>query len=53
MSDEVIRDIKRTLELTKEQSSLEEAYNVYKEYQTINRAIDEAKEMLKDIAILT
>lgn len=48
MSDEVIRDIKKTLELSKEQSSLEEAYNAYKEYQTIDKAIEDAKDMLKD-----
>ena len=47
-TDEVLGDIKKTTELSKELSSLEEIVNVYKEYKNILNGINDAKEMLND-----
>ena len=43
-----LSDIKKTLELSKEQSSLKEAYDAYLEYKKITEDIKSAKEMIKD-----
>lgn len=43
-----ISNIKRTLELTKEQSLLSEAYEIYQEYKKILAAIEEANDMIRD-----
>ena len=48
MKPEVISDIKKTLELTKEQASLNEAYEAYQEYKTVISDLESANEMLKD-----
>ena len=48
MSEEVLKDINKTRELSKEMSELEEIVTVYREYKKINKAIPETKEMLKD-----
>ena len=48
MKPEVISDIKKTLALTKEQSSLKEAYDAYMEYKKILSTIEESKELSKD-----
>lgn len=48
MKPEVISDIKTTLALTKEQSSLREAYEAYQEYKKVLSGIEEAKELVKD-----
>lgn len=48
MKPEVISNIKKTLEITKEQSSLKEAYEAYQEYKKILSGIEDAKEMVKD-----
>ncbi len=48
MKPENIANVKKMLELTKEQASLKEAYEVYQEYKKINEDIKEAKEMTKD-----
>ena len=48
MKPEVISDIKKTLELTKEQATLQDADTAYIEYKNILKAIEDAKEMLKD-----
>ena len=48
MKPENISNVKKTLELTKEQAGLKEAYEAYQEYKSINADIKEAKEMLKD-----
>lgn len=48
MNPEVISDIKKTLELTKEQASLRDGYEIYQEYKKVLADIDAAKEMLKD-----
>ena len=45
---EIISDIKKTLELTKEQASLREGYEVYNRYKTLIDDIEAAKEMSKD-----
>ena len=48
MKPEIISDIKKTLELTKEQANLKDADTAYMEYKNILKAIEDAKEMLKD-----
>lgn len=48
MNPEVISDIKKTLELTKEQASLREVYEIYQEYKKVLADIEAAKEMIKD-----
>lgn len=45
---EVLSDIKKTLELSKEQASLKEAYDAYQKYKKIESDLEEAKEMTKD-----
>lgn len=49
---EVLSDIKKTLELTKEQASLNDAYESYLKYSNILKQIEEAKEMLKDVELV-
>ena len=44
-TDEVIQDVKKTTELSKELRSLEDVVNAYNEYKTILNGITEAKEM--------
>ena len=48
MKPEVISDIKKTLELTKEQASLRESYEIYQDYKGILNDISAAEEMSKD-----
>ena len=45
---EVIQDIKKTTELSKELRSLEDIVTTYKEYTSVIESIKEAKEMLND-----
>ena len=45
---EILSDIKKTTELSKEQSSLSENYEAYQEYKKVLSDIDAAKEMMKD-----
>ncbi len=45
---ETISNIKRTLEITKEQASLREAYEAYQTYKKLLSDINDAKEMVKD-----
>ena len=45
---EVLSDIKRTMELSKEQSSLRENYEAYQEYKKVLENIKDAKELMKD-----
>lgn len=49
MKEEVLKDVKKTRELSIERSSLEETYETYQEYKKILKNIEEAKEMLHDI----
>ena len=48
MKPEVISNIKKTLQLTKEQAGLKEAYDAYQEYKSTTSQIEDAKEMVKD-----
>ena len=48
MNPEIISNVKKTLELTKEQATLKEAYEVYQEYKKVLSGIDESKELLSD-----
>ncbi len=45
---ETLSDIKKTLALSKEQSSLKDSYDKYQEYKSIVSDIEAAKEMSKD-----
>ena len=47
-TEEIIKDIKRTTELSKELSLLEDIVNAYNDYKTILNGIEEAKEMQND-----
>ena len=47
-NQETLSNIKKTLELTKEQSSLKEVYDAYEEYKQIDSDIIAANEMLSD-----
>lgn len=44
----VLSDIKKTMELSKEQSSLRENYEAYQEYKKVLSNINDAKELMKD-----
>ena len=46
-SSDVITDIKKMTELSKEQRGLEETVNVYTEYKEIAASIEDLKEMAK------
>ena len=48
MKPEVISDIKKTMELSKEQSSLKEAYETFQEYKKVLKGIEESKQLLHD-----
>jgi len=48
MKPETISDIKKTMSLSKEQSSLKEAYDAYQQYKKLTSDIEAAKEMTKD-----
>ena len=48
MKPEVLSNIKRTLELNKEQAELTDVYNAYQEYKRIDEDITSAEEMTKD-----
>lgn len=48
MKPEVISNVKKTLELTKEQASLKEAYEAYLKYKKLEQTIADAKDMIKD-----
>ena len=45
---EVLGNIKKTMELSKEQSSLRENYEAYQEYKKVISNIKDAKELMKD-----
>lgn len=48
MKPEIISDIKKATELSKEQASLKDAYEAFQEYKKLNNDIEEAKELIKD-----
>ena len=45
---ETVANIKRTLEITKEQATLREAYDIYQVYKKVLQDIENDEEMLKD-----
>lgn len=45
---EVISDVKKMTELSREQAGLREAYNAYQQYKQLTSDIEAAKEMIKD-----
>lgn len=45
---ETFSDVKKMAELTKEQSSLKEAYKAYQNYKNVLTSIEDAKSMMKD-----
>ena len=48
MQPDVVSDIKKTLEITKEQASLREGYEAYGEYKQITEDLEAAREMASD-----
>lgn len=48
MDPDIGSDIKRMTEITKEQSQLQGAYDLFQEFKQINTGIQEAKELLKE-----
>lgn len=48
MNPEVISNVKKTLELTKEQASLRDAYEAFQKYKAYTQTIEDSKELLKD-----
>ena len=48
MKPENISDIKKTMSLSKEQSSLRDAYEAYQQYKKLTSDIEDAKEMTND-----
>lgn len=48
MKPEIVSNIKETLNLSKEQASLREAYEAYQKYKKLISGIEDAKEMSKD-----
>ena len=48
LDPEVLKDVKKTRELSKESSELEEIVNCYDKYQKLEQDIEAAKEMAKD-----
>ena len=48
MDPDIGSDIKKMTEVTKEQSSLQAAYDLYQEYKEIENGIEEAKELAKE-----
>ena len=48
MDPNIGSDIKKMTEVTKEQASLQSAYDLYQEYKKIEKGIEEAKELTKE-----
>ena len=48
MNPETISNVKKTLEITKEQASLRDSYEAYQNYKKLVQDIEDAKEMVKD-----
>ena len=49
MDPDIGSDIKKMTEVTKEQSSLQAAYDLYQEYKEVEAGISDAKELAKEI----
>ena len=48
MDPDIGSDIKKMTEVTKEQSSLQAAYDLYQEYKEVEAGISDAKELAKE-----
>jgi peptide chain release factor 1 len=48
MQPEVISNVKKTMQISKEQAMLRDAYEAYQAYKKVLKGIEDAKEMLKD-----
>ena len=48
MQPETISNVKKTMQLSKEQAMLREAYEAYQVYKKVLKGIEDAKDMLKD-----
>lgn len=48
MDPDIGSDIKKMTDVTKEQASLQAAYDLYQEYKEIENGIEEAKELAKE-----
>ena len=48
MDPSIANDVKKMTEVTKEQASLENVYNLYQDYKRTRDGIEEAKELLKE-----
>lgn len=48
MDPDIGSDIKKMTEVTKEQASLQAAFDLFQEYKTIQSGIDDAKELMKE-----
>ena len=48
MDPDIGSDIKKMTEVTKEQASLQTAYDLYQEYKEIEAGIEDAKELTKE-----
>ena len=48
MNPETISNVKKTLEITKEQASLRDSYEAYQNYKKLVQDIEDAKEIVKD-----
>lgn len=48
MSEEVIRDIKKSMALAKEKSSLEELVVAYSKYKSVLKQIEDTKSLIND-----
>jgi len=53
MDPDIGSDIKKMTEVTKEQSSLQAAYDLYQEYKEVEAGISDAKELAKEIESIT
>ena len=48
MDPDIGSDIKKMTEVTKEQASLQTAFDLFQEYKTVQQGIDDAKELMKE-----
>src|SRR5574344_2151582 len=51
MNPEVTKDIKKTLEISKEQAKLKDAYDIYQDFKKLEQDIADTKEMVKDLEL--
>src|SRR5574344_2100666 len=51
MNPEVTKDNKKTLEISKEQAKLKDAYDIYQDFKKLEQDIADTKEMVKDLKL--